>query len=202
MTRHLVVMLKEPVAGRVKTRLGQGIGMTQAAWWFRHQTRKLLQRVDDPRWRLWLAVSPDRAGMTSRVWPDHLPRIPQGRGDLGDRMGRIFRSMPRGPVCIIGGDIPDVRPTHIERAFRILGDHDAVFGPATDGGYWLVGMKRVSAVPLGIFEGVRWSSEHALRDSVTTLGSQSVGYCDQLADVDSLEDLRAFEQRTRRAPVR
>lgn len=198
MTRHLVVMLKEPVAGRVKTRLGRDVGMTQAAWWFRHQTAALLRRVEDPRWQLWLAVTPDRAGMSSRLWPVHLPRIPQGNGDLGDRMGRMFRSMPCGPVCIIGGDIPDVRPAHIERAFRKLGDHDAVFGPATDGGYWLVGMKRVSAVPVGLFQNVRWSTEHALADSVKSLAGAKMGYCDQLSDVDSLEDLRMLQHRVRR----
>lgn len=192
MTRHLVVMLKEPVAGRVKTRLGRDIGMTQAAWWFRHQTAALLRRVEDPRWQLWLAVTPDRAGMTSRVWPAHLPRIPQGNGDLADRTGRIFRRMPRGPVCIIGGDIPDVRPAHIERAFRKLGDHDAVFGPAKDGGYWLVGMKRVAAVPAGLFQNVRWSTEQALADSVKSLCGANIAYCDQLSDIDTLEDLRAL----------
>ena len=104
-----------------------------------HQVTGLLRRLDDPRWRLVLAVSPDHAGLTSRAWPPHLPRIPQGPGDLGNRMGRILRMMPPGPVCIVGGDIPGLGPAHIDRAFGLLGTHDAVFGPAPDGGYWLVG---------------------------------------------------------------
>ena len=74
-------MLKEPRPGRVKTRLGRDIGMIGAAWWFRHQVAGLLRRLDDPRWHLVLAVAPDHAGLTSRVWPAHLPRIPQGPGD-------------------------------------------------------------------------------------------------------------------------
>lgn len=189
MTRHLVVMLKEPVAGRVKTRLGKEIGMTSAAWWFRHQTAALLRRVEDRRWKLWLTVSPDRSGLQSRAWPMHLPRLPQGRGDLGERMARLLRSFPNAPVCIIGGDIPCVQPDHIERAFRALGDHDAVFGPATDGGYWLVGAKRGSSLPSGAFDSVRWSTPHALEDSVATFTGRKVAFCDQLFDIDTQDDL-------------
>ncbi len=119
-------MLKEPRPGRVKTRLGRGIGMTRAAWWFRHQVELLLRNVQDPRWDVILAVTPDIDGMTSRIWPPHLPRIAQGRGDLGDRMRRIFRTLPPGPICIIGADIPDLRRHHIADAFDALGQNDAV----------------------------------------------------------------------------
>lgn len=185
-------MLKEPHPGRVKTRLGRALGKTGAAWWFRHQTAGLLRRLDDPRWDLVLAVSPDVEGLQSRVWPAHLRRVAQGRGDLGDRMGRLMRRLPRGPVCIIGGDIPGVAPDHIWRAFRALGAHDAVFGPAPDGGYWLVGLKRISPPPVTLFRRVRWSSEHALEDSVASLGSARVARVDWLQDVDTLEDLRAL----------
>src|SRR5680860_474292 len=109
----LVIMLKEPRPGRVKTRLGRDIGMVAAAWWFRNQTARLIRQVQDPRWQVILAVAPDRAGLASRVWPAHLPRIAQGGGDLGDRMARLMRVLPPGPVCIIGGDIPGVRKHHI-----------------------------------------------------------------------------------------
>ncbi|MEC3859769.1 TIGR04282 family arsenosugar biosynthesis glycosyltransferase [Mesobacterium sp. TK19101] len=189
MTRHLVVMLKEPHPGRVKTRLGRDIGMVAAAWWFRHQTAGLLRRLRDPRWQVVLAVAPDAEGLQSRIWPGDFPRLPQGAGNLGDRMARVFRSLPPGPVCIIGGDIPGVRPPHIARAFAALGDHDAVFGPAPDGGYWLVGLKCSAAVPAGLFDGVRWSSAHALADSVATLAGKRVALVDELADVDTAADL-------------
>ena len=184
-------MLKEPRPGLVKTRLGRGIGMVPAAWWFRHQTAALLRRLDDPRWRLVLAVSPDRAGLQSRIWPAHLPRIAQGRGDLGARMGRILRGMPPGPVCVIGGDIPRLGPAHVVRAFGLLGRHDAVFGPALDGGFWLVGMKRVAPPPATLFRGVRWSSPHALSDSMASLPGLRIGLADKLRDIDTAADLGA-----------
>ena len=182
-------MLKEPRPGRVKTRLGRDLGMVRAAWWFRHQSHRVIRTLDDPRWRTVLAVSPDRAGLTSRVWPARLGREPQGRGDLGDRMARIFRSMPPGPVVIVGADIPGVSRDHIMRAFRALGDHDAVFGPAADGGYWLVGLKRVAAPPAGLFRDVRWSTEHALSDSLATLPGLRIALLDRLCDVDTAADL-------------
>ena len=135
--RQLFIMVKEPRAGLVKTRLGTGIGMTRAAWWFRHQTQRLLRALGrDPRWQTVLAVSPDVEGLQSRIWPAQLPRWPQGRGDLGHRMAAVFRCAPPGPVLIIGADIPGVTPALIAKAFRALGDHDAVFGPAHDGGSW------------------------------------------------------------------
>jgi rSAM/selenodomain-associated transferase 1 len=194
MRRHLVLMLKEPHPGRVKTRLGAEIGMVDAAWWFRHQVRRLLREVEDARWQLVLAVSPDIVGLQSRIWPGHLPRVPQGPGDLGVRMARQMRDLPPGPVCIIGGDIPGIRKAHISRAFSALGGHEAVFGPAMDGGYWLVGMKRSGRVPATLFQGVRWSGKHALRDSVASLGNARVALVDELQDVDTVDDLRAAHQ--------
>ncbi|WP_120499951.1 TIGR04282 family arsenosugar biosynthesis glycosyltransferase [Roseovarius sp. EL26] len=190
--RHLVIMVKEPRPGRVKTRLGREIGMTTAAWWFRHQVRRLLHELDDPRWQLTLAVAPDIAGLQSRVWPSHLPRIPQGRGDLGQRMARVMHVMPPGPVCVIGADIPGLRAHHIARAFTALGSHDAVFGPADDGGYWLTGLKRNAPPPPGLYQNVRWSSSDALADSVTSLGTSNVALIDTLRDVDTLADLKAL----------
>ncbi len=189
MRPRLIVMLKEPRPGRVKTRLGADIGMVDAAWWFRHQVRHLLREVDDPRWQVVLAVTPDHAGLQSRVWPGHLPRVAQGRGDLGARMARLMRGLPPGPVCIIGGDIPGIRRAHIARAFSSLGDHEAVFGPALDGGYWLVGLKRSGRLPATLFEGVSWSSKHALKDSITSLGRTRVALVDTLRDVDRAVDL-------------
>lgn len=187
--RRLVVMVKEPHPGRVKTRLGRDIGMTTAAWWFRHQASSLIRRVQNPRWQTVLAVSPDHEGVTSRIWPQNLARWPQGQGDLGDRMARVFRGMPPGPCIIIGADIPAIQPRHIWSAFRALGAHDAVVGPATDGGYWLIGLKRIKPPSGKIFTNVRWSSAHALRDTLDSLENHKIAVIDTLRDVDTAADL-------------
>ncbi|WP_425080135.1 TIGR04282 family arsenosugar biosynthesis glycosyltransferase [Ruegeria denitrificans] len=189
MQRTLVIMVKEPRPGRVKTRLGRDIGMVGAAWWFRHQTRSLIRRLRDPRWRIVLAVSPDQQGLKSRVWPADLPRAAQGRGDLGDRMARMLRGMPKGPVCLIGADIPGISRPHIARAFDALGPSQMVFGPAPDGGYWLVGAQRYAALPASLFRDVRWSTEHALADTLASIPGCRVSLLDLLRDVDTVADL-------------
>ena len=189
MQRTLVIMVKEPLPGRVKTRLGRDIGMIAAAWWFRHQTRSLIRRLRDPRWQIVLAVSPDREGLNSRIWPIDLPRVAQGRGNLGDRMGRMLQGMPKGPVCLIGADIPGISRGHIARAFKALGRNQMVFGPAPDGGYWLVGAQRFASLPRTLFRDVRWSTQHALADTLATVPGCRIAMLDQLRDVDTVADL-------------
>ncbi len=180
-------MLKEPRPGRVKTRLAREIGPIAAAWWFRHQSARLIRHLRDPRWTLILAVSPDHEGLASRVWPEDLPRLPQGAGDLGDRMFRPLR-LP-GPVLVIGADIPGLRRRHVARAIRLLRGSHAVIGPATDGGYWLIGWRGPAPPPATLFGGVRWSTEHALADTVASLGDVRIVLADTLADVDEAADL-------------
>lgn len=187
-----MIMVKEPRPGRVKTRLGQGIGQTAAAWWFRHQVSHLLRKIgDSPKWHTTLAVSPDKARGESRVWPSHIHRIAQGDGDLGDRMARVFREAPAGPVLIIGADIPGITSNDIDQAFQKLGQNDAVFGPAPDGGYWLIGLaRRAQRVPAGIFQNTRWSSQFALADTVASLPKEMrISYVATHNDIDTAEDL-------------
>jgi rSAM/selenodomain-associated transferase 1 len=185
----LIIMVKEPRAGRVKTRLGKDIGMTAAAWWFRHQVKRLLRRIDDPRWDVVLAVAPDRAGLLSRVWPARFTRLAQGQGDLGDRMARALQHVPIGPVCVIGADIPGIGRKQIARAFKALGSSDAVFGPAPDGGFWLIGLRKTHPLPPTLFQNVRWSTKHALADTRLGLNGLSIAEIDQLCDVDTIDDL-------------
>jgi len=107
-------------------------------------------------------------------------------------MRRVLQGMPPGPVIIIGADIPEVTPAHIADGFRLLGRHDAVLGPAPDGGYWMIGLRRGGrAVPTGLFQGVRWSTSHALQDTVASLAPLHVGFGATLRDVDEAADLQA-----------
>ena len=184
---RLVVTAKEPVAGRIKTRLAAGLGVATTVRFARQCTSALLQRVaKNAPWQTTIAVSPD-SGVRSRIWPLGLPVTPQDGGDLGARMQRIFDRTERGPVIIIGTDVPNIARVHIHAAFRLLGQHDAVFGPADDGGYWLVGLRRRPRV-LRPFAGVRWSSPHALADTLANLRGRSVARVATLSDVDTPAD--------------
>lgn len=179
-------MVKEPRPGRVKTRLGRDIGMVASAWWYRQQTRGLLRRLRDPRWRIVLSVAPDKA-LNARGWPADLARMPQGTGALGKRMARAL-GQTQGPTILIGSDIPGVTRAHIARAFQGLRTAGSVVGPATDGGYWLVGLDHPKKRVPNLFQGVRWSTQHTLNDTLETL-PKPVSFADELTDVDTVSDL-------------
>ena len=194
---QLVIMAKTPQIGRVKTRLARDIGAVAAVRFFRATAAALIGRVaPDPRWRTVLALSPDRAVHEPGIWPDGLPRIAQGSGDLGARMGRLFRDLPPGPVVIIGADIPGIERRHIAQAFAALGRHDAVLGPAEDGGYWLVGLKRRPRVP-EIFEGVRWSSAQTLADTAKNIRERNMilALLERLPDIDTGADYAHWKEK-------
>lgn len=192
----LIVFVKPPVLGRVKTRLARDIGPVAATQFYRRAIGDLIRKLNDNRrWRLVLAVDGGRSYLAGGSFDDAGAEVlPQGRGDLGARMTRALSAAPPGPAAVIGSDIPGVTRAHLSRAFRLLRNHDAVFGPSPDGGYWLVGLKRLKPYG-GAFEGVRWSSAHALHDSVAALPrSFCIAYADSLRDVDTAADLRRLAE--------
>ena len=181
--RWLAVMAKEPRLGKVKSRLARDIGWVGATAFHRRTLSHLIGRLRfERRWNTVLAVTPD-AALWNNCWPGGVALWAQGPGDLGARMGRLMRDLPPGHAVIVGSDIPAVKRAHIARAFRLLGDHDAVFGPAEDGGYWLVGLRRSPRL-VDPFTGVRWSSPHALADTRANLAGLRIGMVETLADVD------------------
>jgi len=187
--RHrLVIFAKEPRLGRVKTRLGRDIGHVAAWRFYRHMLFALARRLGrDPRFETWIACAPDSALSHGGAWPKGIERIAQGRGNLGRRMQRTFDTLPAGPVVIVGADIPGIAADDIADAFRALGDKGAVFGPAGDGGFWLVGLKRRPRIAK-IFDAVRWSGPHALADTLGNLGNVSFSTLKTLNDVDNGKD--------------
>jgi uncharacterized protein len=112
---------------------------------------------------------------------------PQGPGGLGARMQRLMDRLPPGPVVIIGSDIPGIARRDIAAAFHALGAGDAVFGPADDGGYWLVGQRRMPRI-LRLFDAVRWSSRHTLADTLANVEGRRVCLLRSAADVDGAAD--------------
>ncbi len=182
--RHLVVFAKAPRLGRVKSRLAKDIGRVAAWAFYRRTLASVLRRLGGGRWQAWIAVTPDAEAVRQDSWPAGWRVIPQGSGDLGARMDRAMRLLPPGSLVIVGTDVPGLRRRHVEAAFAALGRHDAVFGPASDGGYWLVGLRRRPRV-VRLFDGVRWSGEHALADTLANLGpGQTAAQLDVLEDID------------------
>jgi glycosyltransferase A (GT-A) superfamily protein (DUF2064 family) len=98
-------------------------------------------------------------------------------------MGRAFRTLPPGPVIIVGADIPGITSAEIAHAFRKLAGVDAIVGAARDGGYWLIGLRRGPRLPY-LFRDVRWSTSTALSDTWKNLHLRPVALAATLDDVD------------------
>jgi uncharacterized protein len=186
-------MAKSPRAGRIKRRLAASIGAVSAARFYRTCFTHTLMRVGhDHRWRTVLAVSP-YSDVAATHWPQRIRLLPQGNGDLGSRMQHLFRRLPPGSAIIVGSDIPSINASEIVKAFRLLGNADAVFGRAPDGGYWLVGLRRSPRV-LAPFAKVRWSGPHALADTLDNLKGRRVAFASTLNDVDTEDDCRRMHR--------
>ena len=191
--KHLVIMAKQPVAGRVKSRLAASIGVARATGVYRTLMTTTMQTLaPDSRWKTWAAVAPDTA-VSDYPWPTDVAVFPQGAGNLGTRMQTIFETVPIGPAIIIGTDIPFITETDIADAFRQLGSNDMVFGSAGDGGFWLVGAKRTPRIPKA-FGNVRWSSEHTLADTLANADANGLktGFAATRYDVDIKADYQKW----------
>src|SRR5262245_46388331 len=170
MRRTLVLFVRAPALGRGKRRLAREIG-DLAAVRFERQMLALLPRrlARCRRWRLRIAVTPDRA---LRHGPARIERVGQGAGDLGARMSRAIAGCPPGPVVLVGADIPTMLARHVAAAFALLGACDLVFGPTEDGGFWLIGARRRQHLRSS-FAAVRWSTRFALADVLANLPDPS-----------------------------
>ena len=185
----MIVFARVPQLGAVKTRLARDIGPL-AAWRFhRNATAAAVRGLGaDRRWRLLVALTPDRLAGRARLTPVAAQRTGQGTGDLGWRMARALDRLRPEPALLVGSDVPGLDRGRIARAFRALAAADAVFGPAEDGGFWLIGI-RGQRRPHGWFRSVRWSSPHALADTLTNLPPNvRVARLEPLADVDTGAD--------------
>jgi uncharacterized protein len=187
----VVVFARAPRLGTVKRRLARDIGDRAALRFHTGTLLRLLRGLLRQRlFRTVLALTPD--GAQDRL-PVRVERIGQGRGDIGMRMDAACRRYRLGNVAIVGSDIPDAGAADLRAAFRALGRHDAVFGPAEDGGFWLVALgARRPAQP---FVKARWSTRYALADTLRNFRGHRVAFGRMLRDVDTACDLPGHPRR-------
>ena len=185
---ELYIFAKKPGMGAAKTRLARDIGPVHAQRIARAMSSQILRNVTDARWNTSLYVTPKQAMGAVPAWEGFAQR-PQPLGSLSPRLGEVFSGAKR-PVIVIGTDCPQIRATDIADAIDALRTAPFVFGPASDGGFWLMAAR----APLRphIFEGVRWSSEHTLSDLESRLKG-SVAKLRTLTDVDDAEGLAAWK---------
>jgi uncharacterized protein len=194
---RLVVFVKAPRPGEVKTRLAARLGAVEACAAYRRMAGFLLDRLAPLR-AVELRYAPENAAEEISAWRrDGWSLAFQGEGDLGARLGAAFREHFRdgaGQVVVIGSDCPDVTVRDIECAWAGLAENDVVIGPARDGGYWLIGLNRPQP---HLFEDMPWSTETVLRETLARASSTGirVHLLRELSDVDVESDWVEFRQR-------
>lgn len=189
---RLIVFMKAPMMGAAKTRLAADFGPVRAMRIYRMMCAKILRRVRDPRWETVLYLTPDNriSAEFNGLWPKHMDRATQGSGSLGRRIERCFDG-PRLTV-IIGTDTPDINVHDIAAAFRCLSRGKACFGPAQDGGFWLLGLAQGLAV--GALDEVRWSHADTLTDTLAALRASGIDDVTVLRTLCDVDDGAAFAQ--------
>lgn len=197
--RHLLLFARRPELGRVKTRLAADLGDEAALAVYRRllaHTQAVAAPVAAHR-TVWLAEAGPAADLSDE-WGGY-EQQPQPPGDLGQKMQAAFaQSFARGAavVVIIGTDCPGLTTAHLTAAFRALETHDVVLGPATDGGYYLLGMKQLWP---DLFQNKAWSTETVRAATEADVQRLKLSLCllPELRDVDTAADLRAWEAAAR-----
>jgi rSAM/selenodomain-associated transferase 1 len=197
-THRLLIFVKAPRPGRVKTRLAETLGPNAACRAYCRMVDRLLSRLAglDP---VQLCFAPDDAAQEIRPWlQPNWRSTPQGPGDLGQRLERAFLdTFASGAqrVVVIGSDCPYVTAEDIETAWSALRDHDMVIGPAEDGGYWLLGL---TANQPSLFQAIPWSSDRVFRE--TMIEAEKLGLkvhtLRTLADLDTAAEWETFLKRS------
>ncbi|GAB5457191.1 MAG: DUF2064 domain-containing protein [Henriciella sp.] len=190
----VLIFAKSPQIGIAKTRLAAGLGSPVLARRIASMMQaRTIRAALAGHWRAILYTAPDKALARNGLWPARLERRSQGQGDLTARLNKGLAEAPVGPVLFIGADAPDISPALIRKAIRLLQNHDAVFGPAADGGFWLFGLHKTARTK-SPFHNVRWSGPHAMEDVWAQLPEHaSIGLLPQLIDVDDENDWESWQ---------
>lgn len=191
--RAVGVFAKAPTPGRVKTRLAADVGDTRATDIYRRMGRTTVEGLRHGPWRLVVWVTPPDAEAFDAVgrWlGDDVELRPQSDGDLGRRMARALEELleEADEAVLVGTDIPGIDGDLVDDALSSLADHDLVVGPATDGGYYLIGMSQARPE---LFHDMAWSTDGVLSETLRRADAQNlrVALLEPRTDVDTVEDL-------------
>lgn len=200
MSTQLIIFTRYPEPGSTKTRLIPALGETGAAMLSRQMTEHTLAQVHTLHLKSPIAVEIYFAGGTLDLMQQWLGSgwnyIAQAKGNLGDRMTQAFQSAfaaERQRVIIIGSDCPELSSTILMRAIEALADHDLVLGPARDGGYYLIGLRRF--IP-ELLAGISWSTAEVLQQTLTIAQQQELTLflLPVLTDIDYPQDLVVWQR--------
>ncbi len=192
---HLIIFVKNPILGQVKTRLAATIGDEKALEIYKlllRYTRDLTQRFPVSKTVYYSDYIDNDDIWSNSVYKKSL----QKGADLGERMKNAFIDcFDSGyeQVCIIGSDCYQLTAGVLNDAFENLNTTDVTIGPSTDGGYYLLGMNKPHTA---LFEGIAWSTQDVLAQTLSVLEEQrlQVSFLPLLTDVDEEKDLKTVRR--------
>ena len=202
-TDVLAVFVKAPRPGTVKSRLAAAIGAEAAAAVYRVMAEEVVRRTAPRRdaYARVIVFDPPEAGGAVGDWlgVEAAVLTPQSTGDIGARMEHAFAALfQRGArrIALIGTDVPALAFEDVRGALESLDEHDVAIGPATDGGYYLIALKRPQP---DLFRAISWSGPDVLANTLDRAsgGDLSVRVLRTVGDVDTVEDLAAEWERIR-----
>lgn len=198
----ILFFVKDPIQGAVKSRIAAELNDGIALELYKHFILDMLVTIDTCSARCMICVHPEHALKKFRNWlgTEH-HCLPQEGSDLGERMKNSFImafGMHYERVILIGSDIPDLPLSILQQAFRMLKTHDAVVGPAHDGGYYLIGFRQDTFIP-EVFDAITWGGDTVLRTTLNRLKKRAcrVHLLPAWNDVDTVADVMALLQRNK-----
>lgn len=187
-TNALIIFIRNPQLGKVKTRLAKTVGSEKALEIYKAlllHTQSVTQNLDCDKF-----VFYDENIETNDIWSGTLfEKRTQFGNHLGEKMQNAFRhilDLGYKNCIIIGSDLFDLQANHIEIALNKLENNDVVIGPAEDGGYYLLGLKKI--IP-SIFKNKDWGTSTVLSDTLKDLENYKIEFLETLNDIDTFEDL-------------
>lgn len=200
--KKLMIFVKAPVPGHVKTRLCPPLSLEEAAALYRAFVQDTVERLSGSDWTLEIAYKPIKP-LENLSWLDpEIPFFQQEGFDLGARLAHAFEkafSSGARQVVAIGSDSPELFPSLLEKAFEGLNSTNAVLGPTHDGGYYLIGLSRPCPE---IFSGIPWSTAKVYRETLEKISRLRLSWRElpKFRDVDTPEDLKSLRESLRRLP--
>lgn len=188
----IITFTRNPELGKCKTRLAKTVGDEAALRIYKYllqHTEQVIKQIDADKAVYYSVKTRDNDIWDSKAYQKHQ----QVGNDLGERMQKAFENGFNSlyeKIIIVGSDLFDLEPRHIDEAFKALNKNDVVIGPAEDGGYYLLGMKTMHT---SVFKNKNWGTESVCYDTLQNLKNQKTSLLETLNDIDLYEDLEHIE---------
>jgi len=189
----IIIFTRNPELGKVKTRLAKTIGDEPALNIYKYlleHTEKTIQNIASDKAVYYSVKIKNNDIWDNKIYQKHL----QQGDDLGFRMFNAFENgfdNNYEKIIIVGSDLLDLQPKHIEEAFLKLDNHDVIIGPALDGGYYLLGMKKLYSQ---IFKNKKWGTASVRKNTLQDLKNESVFLLEELNDIDTYDDIKNISE--------